>query len=145
MDKHPNIKLIERFFSFFAKGDIVGIGSVLAADIRWIIPGRHPLSGVKVGIPEVLSYFEQLAKSGFKADPKFIEANHDYVVDFHRVYNTVGEAKLDGTSILVWKIENGKVVEVQNYPGDQHAWDDFFWKTCTLKPLPDRLVETPSL
>jgi ketosteroid isomerase-like protein len=140
MDKHPNIQLIESFFSSFAQGDIPGIGSVLAEDIRWIIPGRHPLSGVKVGIPEVLSYFEQLAKCGFKAEPKFLEANDAYVVDFHRVFSTQGEAKLDGTSILVWTIENGKVVQVQNYPGDQHAWDDFFWKAYSLKPLPDRLA-----
>jgi ketosteroid isomerase-like protein len=144
MDKNDNIKLIESFFSFFSKGDITGIESVLAEDIRWIIPGHHPLAGVKVGIPEVLSYFEQLAKSGFKAEPKFLEANDQYVVDFHRVFNTHGEARLDGTSILVWKIENDKIAEVQNYPGDQHAWDDFFWKTYALKPLPDRLAETAS-
>jgi hypothetical protein len=29
MDKHPNIQLIESFFSSFAQGDIPGIGSVL--------------------------------------------------------------------------------------------------------------------
>lgn len=139
MTKHPNIELIENFFSCFEQGDIAGIGAILSGDIRWIIPGRHPLAGVKVGVPEVLAYFAQLAKSGFKAEPRFLEANDKYVVDMHRVFSTLGDVSLDGTSILVWTMENGKIVEVQNYPGDQHAWDDFFWKVYPLKPLPDRL------
>lgn len=141
MKKHPNIELVERFFSSFSEQNMDGIKSVLAEKIRWIIPGHHPLSGVKVGVPEVLSYFEHLAKAGFKAEPKFLEANDQYVVDIHRVFSTLGEAKLDGTSILVWKIEDGKVTEVQNFPGDQHEWDNYFWKAYVLKPLPDRLMK----
>lgn len=141
MNKHPNIELIEKFFNSFSREDLDGIKSVLAENIRWIIPGHHPLSGIKVGVAEVLSYFEQLAKVGFKAEPKFLEANDNHVVDVHRVFSTLGSVKLDGTSILVWTIENGKVTEVQNFPGDQHEWDKFFWETYTLKPLPYRLTE----
>lgn len=139
MNSHPNINIIQNFFTAFANNDMHGIRAVMSDNIRWIIPGHHPLSGTKTGIAEVMAYFELLAKVGFKAEPKFLEANDQYVVDVHRVYSTIGEAILDGTSILVWKIENNRVVEVQNFPGDQHAWDDFFWKTYELKPISERL------
>ncbi|QKE38975.1 nuclear transport factor 2 family protein [Ferrovum myxofaciens] len=139
MTKHPNIELIERFFAAFSKADMNGIRSVLSEDVRWIIPGHHPLAGTKVGIPEVMAYFEQLAKADFTAEPMFLEANESYVVDVHRVYNRTGKVKLDGVSVLVWKFENEKVVEVQNFPGNQHEWDNFFWEMYSLKPLPDRL------
>lgn len=140
MSKHPNILLIEKFFEYFSSGNLAGIESVLSNDIKWIIPGRHPLAGVKNGVTEVLAYFELLARAGFKAEPKFLEANENYVVDVHRVFSTIGEVSLDGTSVLVWTIKNGRVTEVQNFPGDQHEWDSFFWSLYQLKPLPDRLL-----
>ena len=55
-------------------------------------------------------------------------------------YLIIGELSLDGTSVLVWTIKNGRVTEVQNFPGDQHEWDSFFWSLYQLKPLPDRLL-----
>ncbi len=140
VNKHPNLQLIEKFFDAFANANMEGIQSILAPNIRWIIPGHHPLAGTKVGVREVLAYFEQLSKAGFKAEPKFMEANDSYVVDFHRVYSTKGPLKLDGNSLLVWRFEEGKIVEVQNFPGDQHEWDRFFWQMYTLKSLPDRLA-----
>ncbi len=140
MSKHQNILLIEKFFEYFSSGNLAGIESVLSDDIQWIIPGRHPLAGVKSGIAEVLAYFELLARAGFKAEPKFLEANENCVVDVHRVFSTIGEVSLDGTSVLVWTIKNGKVTEVQNFPGNQHEWDNFFCSLYQLKPLPERLL-----
>jgi ketosteroid isomerase-like protein len=66
---HPNINLIHSFFEAYAANDLPAIKNILSDGIEWIIPGRHPLSGVKTGAEEVLNYFKQLNTSAFKASP----------------------------------------------------------------------------
>jgi len=56
MTKDPKIATIERFFSAYAAHDLEGLASVLAADIEWTIPGRHPLSGTKAGYRRWANY-----------------------------------------------------------------------------------------
>ncbi len=66
---HPNLALVNRFFQAYAQGDQEAIGQILSPDIRWVIPGKHPLSGTKTGIAAVLAYFTQLSQSAFRAEP----------------------------------------------------------------------------
>lgn len=73
----PKLAAIERFFAAYADGDRDGIAAVLADGITWSIPGHHPLSGTKHGVDEVLSFFDQLAKVGFKADTIFLGVNEE--------------------------------------------------------------------
>jgi uncharacterized protein len=137
---NPKLVAINHFFESYAKGDHAGIRSVLTDDIRWTIPGHHPLSGTKVGIPEVLAFFTALAVTGFKAEPLFLEASETHVVDIHRGYSTLGQGKVDTLWALVWHFNpQGKVYEVFNLSMDQHQMDGFIWSNFKLKPLPDRL------
>ena len=64
---HPNVSIIERFFKAYVDNDLESIKAILAPDIRWVIPGVHPLSGTKVGIEQVLDYLAKLSKAHFKA------------------------------------------------------------------------------
>lgn len=108
--------------------------------MAWTIPGHHPLSGTKHGRAEVLSFFDQLSKTGFQAEPLFLEANDEYVVDIHRGWSTQGVGQVDTTWALVWHFgRDNKVDRVINLSGDQHQMDAFIWANFTLKALPDRL------
>jgi ketosteroid isomerase-like protein len=51
-EQHPNMKVIQTFFQAYSSGDMEQIAGILSPDIEWVIPGRHPLSGTKKGIPE---------------------------------------------------------------------------------------------
>jgi hypothetical protein len=44
-DAHPHIELISAFFKAYATNDIGAIKNIFAEDIKWPIPGTHPLSG----------------------------------------------------------------------------------------------------
>jgi hypothetical protein len=44
-DFQPNIELISAFFKAYAANDIGAIKNIFAEDIKWHIPGTHPLSG----------------------------------------------------------------------------------------------------
>lgn len=126
---HPNIELIHAFFTAYASQDHDGIKSILAENISWHIPGNHPLSGTKKGVSEVLNYFKLLNKASFKAEPIVMGVNEHFVIDCHRNWSNVeNETNLNNMSCLLWRIENGKIVEVHNFPENQPAVDTFFSK-----------------
>lgn len=61
--QHPNLEIINRFFEAYGKFDLNAMHEVVAENVKWTIPGHHPLSGTKVGIDEVLAFFSHLGKS----------------------------------------------------------------------------------
>lgn len=141
MTTDPKIAAIERFFAAYADGNRAEIGSVLAEDIAWTIPGHHPLSGTKTGIDEVLAFFDQLAIAGFRAEPVFLQASEEYVVDIHRGHTTKGVGVVDTMWALVWHFNSdAKVDRVVNLSADQHQMDTYVWANFALRPIPDRLA-----
>jgi len=139
------LEAITQFFAAYAERDRAGLASVLADDIEWTIPGRHPLAGTKRGIPEVVAFFDQLGKAGFKAEPIFLGENADYVVDIHRGWSTALEGKVDTMWALVWRFgSDGKVRQVVNLSADQAQMDAFCWANFRLRPIPERLAEQPA-
>jgi hypothetical protein len=139
---HPNVAIIRRFYECYARGDLETLRNELVApDVVWRIPGRHPLAGPKHGVDEVAAFFAQLAKSHFQAEVVFLGGNDEYVVDCHRGWGENKGMKIDMLWCLLYKVRNGKIVEVQNFAADQHAADAFFWHAYPLKPIPDRIAE----
>ncbi len=134
-----NVAVVKEFFRYYKKGDIVGLRSVLDNKVEWVVPGHHPLAGTKKGIEEVIAYYKQLQKANFKAEILILEANDDYVIDCHRGWAKYGDHKLDMNWVLFYQLRKGKIISLQNFPGNQHAADDFFWKVYKLKEIPDRL------
>lgn len=128
-EKHPNIQLIERFFTAYAISDFEGMKLVMAKDIKWHIPGKHPFSGTKNGIAELMEYLENINQFGFRAEPIVMGVNDNYVIDCHRNWSTSsGSVILNAMSCLLWMIKDNKIVEVFNFPQDQHVVDVFFNK-----------------
>lgn len=141
--RDPKLAAIERFFVAYAQRDLDTIATVLAHDVEWTIPGHHPLAGTKRGVTEVLDFFDQLGKVGFKADTLFLGASEDYVVDIHRGWSTAGSGQVDTTWALVWHFgADGKVDQVINLSADQHQMDAFIWANFHLKPISERLAES---
>ncbi|MEW6262143.1 MAG: nuclear transport factor 2 family protein [Thermodesulfobacteriota bacterium] len=138
---HPNIQTIQKYFEYYAKGDLAGIRSVMAEDVEWHIPGHHPLAGTKKGITELMAFFKLLQKADFKAEVYFLEASDKYVVDVHRGWGRYGPNALDQVWVLFYEFKDGKIWRVRNYAADQHEADLFFWRTYNLKPVQERIAE----
>lgn len=136
-----NIKVVQDFFAAYGAGDLDGIAAVMDENVQWHIPGRHPLSGTKHGRDEVLAFFAQLGTAGFKADPIYFGADEKHVVDIHRGWsNAKGKPNVDTIWALLYRIENGKIVEATNLSADQDAANTFFWSQYQLAPVPQRLA-----
>jgi ketosteroid isomerase-like protein len=137
-----NLALVRRFFACFAAGDLDTLREkVLAPDVIWHVPGRHPLSGTHRGVDEMLAFFAQLGASGFQADLQFLQADDEQVVDVHRGWSSRKDGSdIDLIWVLVYRIENGRITEARNFVSDQAAADTFFLNAYPLAPLPDRLA-----
>ena len=137
-----NIKVVQSFFAAYGAQDLDGIAAVMDAQIKWHIPGRHPLSGTKTGRDEVLSFFEQLGVAGFQAEPIYFGADETHVVDIHRGWSNVdGGPNVDTVWALVYRIQDGKIIEATNLSADQDAANAFFWSQYDLALLPERLAK----
>jgi uncharacterized protein len=141
-ETNPNLRLVEAFYEAYAANDVERMKrELLASDVTWAIPGHHPLSGVKRGAEEIAAYFAQLPKANFQAEPLVIATQGDYVIDVHRGWASYEDASLDMQWVLVYRIDDGRIAEVENYAADQHAADLFFTRVWgeDLKPIPERL------
>jgi ketosteroid isomerase-like protein len=136
---HPNVKLIRQYYRAYASGNLDELRTFFAPDIRWTIPGHHPLAGTKIGVDEVLAFFAALGRAGFRAETLFLAADEDWVVDLHRGWSTT-PAGLDITWALAFRIKKNLIAEAINFADDQHAADAFFWRHYPLAKLPDRLA-----
>ncbi|OHV85122.1 hypothetical protein LCM4573_04385 [Rhizobium sp. LCM 4573] len=137
-----NIQIIRDYYAAYATGNPEAIRPFLAENIVWRIPGHHPLAGEKRGADEVIAFFTGLARGRFKAEPIFFQAQDDLVVDIHRGWSNIGSGpEIDQLYALMFRIENGKIVEATNFLTDMHQSDAFYWAHYPLKPLPERLAE----
>lgn len=140
--REANLALVRRFFTCFAAGDLGTLREeVIAPDVVWHVPGRHPLSGTHRGVDQMLAFFAQLGTSGFQADVQFLQADDERVVDVHRGWSVRGDGSdIDLVWVLVYRIEDGRITEARNFVSDQAAADTFFLNAHPLAPLPDRLA-----
>jgi hypothetical protein len=138
-----NVAVVARFFELYAARDTESMREeVLAPDVTWLIPGHHPLAGLKRGVDEIMAYFDIITEAGFKAEPLVLAAADDWVIDVHRGFAETDVAAIDINWVLAYRIRDGRIAEVQNFAGDQHKADLFFWTVWgdRLKPVQERLV-----
>lgn len=80
-NNHPNLILIHRFFEAYAKNNMEGLTEVFHPDVRWHIPGPHPLSGTKVGVDGIVDYLAKLGKHNFQAEGIVMGVSDDHLID----------------------------------------------------------------
>jgi len=136
-----NSAIIQKFFKAYGARDFNAVKDLFSDDIVWHVPGHHPLSGIKHGKDEVIAFLSSLQKANFTIEVLILEANDKYVVNVYRGFSNCEVASIDTLWVLFWEIEDGKIKHAQNFPQDQHATDDFFWKMYSLKQIPDCLAE----
>lgn len=129
----PNEELIDRFFRAYAARDMEALRQVLAADVRWYFPGKHPLGGVSVGAEAVVAFFDAMgmvmASSGVRNVELVKGSNGDYVVETQHISTSRGDGvDLDQDACVLWKFRDGKIVEGRHFVADERALEEFFNK-----------------
>ena len=132
----PNLELINSFFDAYGKRDFDGLHRVLAENAQWTALGRHPLSGVRKGFDQVIAFFDAMGavmgKSNVRAEKLVVGADDRYVVECQHVWTNRKDGRnLDHLVCVLWKFENGKIVEGRHFFSDPKAADDFFNHAAT--------------
>ncbi len=125
-ENNASLKLVQKMFEAYANGDTEMLKEVVAEDVEWHIPGRHPLAGTKRGLDELSEFFKALHGAGFKAEVMIMAANDNYVIDAHRGWSTTGKGDVDLNWVLLYQIIDGKIQRIQNFSGDLYVSDEFF-------------------
>jgi hypothetical protein len=100
--------------------------------------GKHPLSGVKNGVDEVIAFFDAMGaimgKSSVRVEKLIVGANDNYVVECQHVWTNHDDGhNLDHLVCVLWTFENGKIVAGTHLFADLQAADNFYNYVATVK------------
>jgi uncharacterized protein len=129
MTEHPNVRLIERGFECFAKGDLAGLRELMTDDVVWHEPGRSPLGGDykgPEGVLELLRRLQQRSEGTFAVDIVAVLAGPERAVVIQEETARQGERVLDMASAVEFEIHQGKISEVTVYHEDTYHFDEFW-------------------
>jgi ketosteroid isomerase-like protein len=124
-----NIEVMRRGYEAFAKGDIEALKTLFSANANWNQTETGVLPGNYRGAQAILEYFGQLAhesQGSLRVEPQTMAASGDHVFVLERVTGTRKGKTLDTTDVLVFKLNDGIVTEVTNFPSN-HPADIQFW------------------
>ena len=128
---HPNLELIDQFFAAYGDHDRAGLQAILAEHATWTFPGHHPLSGTKVDIDAIVSFFDAMGGVMGSSNPhveRLITGVTDlYVVECQHIRtNRAGGPNIDQQLCVLWSFAAGKIVSGRHLTADQDALDAFF-------------------
>ena len=124
-----NIEIMRRGYDAFAKGDIETLKTLFSAHANWNQTETGVLPGNYRGAHAIFEYFGQLvheSQGSLRVEPQTMAASGDHVFVLERVTGTRNGKTLDTTDVLVFKLNNGVVTEVTNFPSNHRA-DVQFW------------------
>lgn len=128
-----NLNIVDKFFDAYSRHDANNIQQVLSQNVTWLFPGQNPLSGMKVGIKEVVSFFDEMGgimgKSNVKVERLVMGENENYVLECQHIQtNRKDGINLNQDMCALWKFEDGKIIEGKHLTSDQLEVDNFFNK-----------------
>jgi len=126
---HPHAELVRRLFAAFGRQDREEIVAIIAERCVWRVPGDNVLAGEYTGRAEVLSLFGRLKRlftgpAGFEIIDLGVSADRVMSYQFGTV--VVGGETVRLKECLVFRVDRGQVVEVDEFQYDQHQFDRVF-------------------
>lgn len=119
MSEDRNVRLVQKAYADFARGDVAAVLESFADDIVWITPGNTVLAGERQGRAEVAEFFRTLRDQWDFLDfePKEYIASADRVVALGRYEVRSRQTGRTAAShwAMTWTIRGGKAVAFQEY------------------------------
>jgi ketosteroid isomerase-like protein len=130
MGVSENLDIIRRGYVAFGSGDVETLRSLFAEDAVHSVPGDSPIGGDHKGIDNILGMYGQLAiaSQGFtKVElQNALSDGGNRVIAIQRATMTVGDKVLDQIEALLFTIEDGRIVNVEDFFSDVEATDAYF-------------------
>jgi uncharacterized protein len=120
-----NVRIVQKAYADFSRGDIPAVLSALADEVEWISPGDLiPLSGMYKGRSGVTQFFEAVAASWdfHSFTPREFIASGDRVVvrgDYQVTSRDTGRS--GGCEwVMLWRLADGRVTHFQEFTDTHH-------------------------
>ena len=130
MAEHPNAALIRRMHRALAEGNYPPVlREILAKDVVWHIPGRHPLAGEHGGIEAVLAAmgrFEELSGRSIRTQLHDLLAGDAHAVALLRAAGERAGRRYDAREVDIYHVQDGRITEFWSFSEDQRATDEFW-------------------
>ena len=123
-----NATLARWLWDATSAGDGGALRSLLHERVVWRTRGHHPRAGEVRGIDAVI---EHMARAGdgvdeMRLDLREIHSDASGAIAIFDVYARRGPKVLDASYLLVYRMQAGRVTELETVPTDPRA-DDIFW------------------
>jgi ketosteroid isomerase-like protein len=126
---HPNEELVRAGYESFVTGDMTAVANLLDPDVVWHVAGASPLAGDYKGHEGVFGFFTkvvEMTQGTIRIGAREILASEDHAVVLTTTTATRGDRVLDDHGVAVFRIVDGKAVEVWAFADDQERMDSFF-------------------
>ncbi|MGH3729800.1 MAG: nuclear transport factor 2 family protein [Micromonosporaceae bacterium] len=134
MADHPHLETFRRVYEAFSGGDMATLRTLLAEDVVWHTPGRHPIAGDYTGRQATLDSFErelELSGGTYAVAVHDVLANDAHTVALLHVTAEREQKRLDQDYALVFHIRDGVINEAWELWTDQAACDRF-WSDAAI-------------
>ncbi len=125
-DDHPNALAYIRTVEAFRDRDFEAIGSLLAEDVVWHLPGDHPLAGDWEGRDQLFQLLARLGPLGFTIREHDVFADDDHVCALSYIGARRDNLEVETRVVSIFHYRDGRQTERWFYPDDVVAWNRIF-------------------
>jgi ketosteroid isomerase-like protein len=129
MFENPNVVTLMAVLDAFNRGDIDAVVDKVDPDVVYFVRGRSQVSGTYHGpqeLAEVLRRIKELTDGTMSGTPDVVLADGDNVMMYVHVTGTRPDGRTyDNYQAYLYRFRNGKLIEGQTIPVDQHAFEAF--------------------
>lgn len=126
---HPNIVIYRRMIAAFNNNDLRVVQEVVAPDLEYTVPGRSVLAGVTLGVKAHLAMLKRArdeSNGTLRLQPEAIAVDGDHLFVWGTISATRGARRLESKHCVVYRFNDGKIVEGRTVPTDLYAFDAFW-------------------
>ncbi|WP_327723352.1 nuclear transport factor 2 family protein [Streptomyces europaeiscabiei] len=125
-----NVDIAREYFESIQKGDLARVGELLDEGVVWHQPGSNQFSGERSGRQAVfamLGGMMEASQGSFAIDAVHaLMGNGDMVAASIHFGGRRGDSSMSMDGVDVLRFEDGRIVEMWLFSGDQEA-EDAFW------------------
>ena len=129
MSRTDNEAVVRRIFDAFARKDGFALRDLFAADAVWAVPGDSVMGGEYRGREAIFRFLGRLPKeTGGTYASRLVDvlASDERAAALYRASGERHGRRLDLDQVLLFRFDDGLVVDVLALPSDPSAFEEFW-------------------
>ncbi len=129
MSENQNLETLKAVLAAFNNNDIEAAAAGTHPEVKYIVRGRSSLSGTyegREGFAEVVRGVKALTNGSMTAQPEVVMAQGDNIMMYMHITGSRPDGRTyDSHQAYLYRFQDGKIIEGQTIPVDQHAFEEF--------------------